>query len=223
MIQHVWERAKQSNVLDEVFIAVDDERVFDAVQEFGANVVMTSQEHASGTDRIAKAFRHSPARIIVNIQGDEPLIEPQVIDSLAHALSEDSSCQMATAIKAITDESELNDPNVVKVVVDKNNYALYFSRSPIPYNRDNKPFVDGNFYKHLGLYAYRKDFLCSYKDLPQSDLEEFEKLEQLRAVEAGYKIKTVETDYDSVSVDTPEDFERVTELMKQEETDDKKD
>jgi len=218
MIQHVWERAKQSRLLEEVFVACDDERIFDAVQEFGAKVVMTSKEAASGTDRIAKAFKHAAADIIINIQGDEPLIEPALIDSLAHALIEDKTCSVATAAKLIKNEADVRNPNVVKVVFDAKQSALYFSRSVIPFNRDEKSFEDIDYYKHIGIYAYRKNFLVGFNDLPESSLEKTEKLEQLRVLEAGYRIRVVETDYDSVGVDTPEDFDRVKELMQSEES-----
>lgn len=215
MIQHVWQQAKKSRLLEEVFIACDDERVFDAAQGFGATVVMTSPTHSSGTERIAQACRHADAKIVVNIQGDEPLVHPEVIDSLAQALSDEESCPMATVIKSITDEKDLSNPNVVKVVIDQNKNALYFSRAAIPFNREEKSFKDISIYKHLGLYAYRRDFLLAFKDLPPSRLEETEKLEQLRVIEAGYKIKTVETEYDTIGVDTPEDLDRVAALMQQ--------
>ncbi len=215
MIQHVWQQAKKSRLLDEVFIACDDEKVFDAAQGFGAAVVMTSPAHSSGTERIAQAFRHTDAKIIVNIQGDEPLIQPGVIDSLAQALLDDESCSMGTVIKVITDENDLNNPNVVKVVIDQNKNALYFSRTAIPFHREKESLKDSCYYKHLGLYAYRRDFLLAFKDLPVSRLEQAEKLEQLRALEAGHKIKTVETEHDTIGVDTPEDLDRVEGLMKQ--------
>jgi len=214
MIQRVWEQAKKSQSLDEVLVACDDERIYKAAEEFGAKAIMTSKDHASGTDRIAEAVTSLAVDIVVNIQGDEPLIQPSVIDDLANALSADEECQMATVVKVIDDEQELNDPNVVKVVIDQKGYALYFSRSTVPFIRDNKKSGDLNFYKHLGLYAYKKKFLLGYKDLPASQLELSEKLEQLRALEAGYRIKTVITKEDTVSVDTPEDLERVKQLIK---------
>ncbi len=216
MIQHVWQRAKKSRLLDEVFIVCDDDRIFDAAQAFAARVVMSSPQHASGTERIAHAFRHSAAEIIVNIQGDEPLIRPQVIDSLAQALIDDPACVMATVVKAITNEDDLPNPNVVKVVVDNRQNALYFSRCPIPFNRDQKGFSEMTYYKHLGLYAYRKDFLSQFKDLPPSKLEKTEKLEQLRVLEAGYKIKTIATEYETIGVDVPDDLNRVLALIDEE-------
>ncbi|MCK5580542.1 MAG: 3-deoxy-manno-octulosonate cytidylyltransferase [Candidatus Omnitrophica bacterium] len=216
MIQHVWEQAKKANLLDDVFILCDDERVFDAAQGFGANVLMTSTGHASGTDRIAKALRHASAKIVVNIQGDEPLIDPQVIDALAQGLVDDKDASMATVVKLLESREDLDNPNVVKVVVDQNKNALYFSRSPIPFNRDKKDFSEVICYKHLGLYAYRKEFLDVWKDLPESILEQTEKLEQLRVLEAGYKIKTVLTEHETIGVDSPEDLERVAQLVKRE-------
>lgn len=209
MIQHVWEQARKSRVLEDVIIACDDKRVFQIVQEFGASVAMTSPEHLSGTDRIYEAVKGVKTDIVVNIQGDEPLIEPQVIDALANALVEDNSCPMATVVKRIKEEKELHDPNVVKVVIDNKNRAIYFSRSPIPFNRDKKKFEEVGYYKHLGLYAYTKDFLKIFVGLPQSRLETIEKLEQLRVLEAGFPVKTIETDIETIGVDTPEDLKKV--------------
>jgi len=215
MLQHVWQRAKQSRTLDEVFIACDDDRVFDAAQGFGAKTVMTSVEHTSGTERIAKAFRLSDADIIVNIQGDEPLIEPALIDAVAKALADDTDSVMATAVKRIDREEDLNNPNVVKVAVGGNNNALYFSRAAIPFYRDPGEFGARKYFKHIGIYAYRRSFLAKFKELPVSELEQSEKLEQLRVLDAGYKITTVETAYDTIGVDTPEDLKRVEELIGQ--------
>ncbi|MCK5083830.1 MAG: 3-deoxy-manno-octulosonate cytidylyltransferase [Candidatus Omnitrophica bacterium] len=211
MIQHVWERARQSELLNDLIIACDDERVVVAAEQFGAKTVLTSKNCASGTDRIAEAVESIEGDIIVNIQGDEPLIDPAVIDALATALVDDSSCLMGTMIKVLTSKKELKDPNVVKVVIDGEGNALYFSRSPIPYNRDDDD--EAIYYKHLGIYAYRRDFLLSYKNLPKSNLEKVEQLEQLRVLEFGYKIKTVVTDVETIGVDTPEDLSRVEKLL----------
>jgi 3-deoxy-manno-octulosonate cytidylyltransferase (CMP-KDO synthetase) len=213
MIRYVWEQAKKAKVLDEVLIACDDQRVLKAAQGFKAKAVMTALHHTCGTDRIAEAVAKRDVEVVVNIQADEPLIEPEVIDSLAKALLDDKTAVMATVIKALTDEKDLDNPNVVKVVVDRQKNALYFSRYAIPYNRDKKGFKEIKYFKHLGLYAYRKDFLMKFKDLPASKLEASEKLEQLRVLEAGFKIKTVETKYDTIGVDTPQDLARVEELM----------
>jgi 3-deoxy-manno-octulosonate cytidylyltransferase (CMP-KDO synthetase) len=211
MIQHVWERSQKSELLNDLVIACDDDRVVVAAEQFGAKTVLTSKEHASGTDRIAEAIESMEGDIIINIQGDEPLIDHAVIDALAATLVEDSSCSMGTAIKVVTTKKELKDPNVVKVVVDGEMNALYFSRSVIPYNRDDSD--EAIYYKHLGIYAYRRDFLLSYKMLPKSNLEKCEQLEQLRVLEFGYKIKTVVTDIDTIGVDTPEDLGRVEKLL----------
>ncbi|MCK5082547.1 MAG: 3-deoxy-manno-octulosonate cytidylyltransferase [Candidatus Omnitrophica bacterium] len=211
MIQHVWERSNRSELLNDLIIACDDERVVVAAEQFGAKTVLTSKDHASGTDRIAEAIESMDGDIIVNVQGDEPLIDPAVIDALVTALVDDPSCAMGTVIKVLTAKKELKDPNVVKVVIDGEGNALYFSRSPIPYNRDDEDEVI--YYKHLGIYAYRRDFLLSYKSLPKSNLEKCEQLEQLRALEFGYKIKTVVTDIETIGVDTPEDLTHVEKVL----------
>ncbi len=213
MIQRVWEGARQAKALTEVLIASDDERVKEAATRFGAKVVMTSPELASGTDRIAQAVRDRDADIVVNIQGDEPLISGRVIDALVAGLKADPDCPMATMIKRVTDPAVMQNPNVVKVVIDRQGHALYFSRCGIPFNRDDKPFGQLTAYKHIGLYAYRKDFLMGFHQLPASKLEQTEKLEQLRVLEAGYRIKAIETDFESIGVDTPEDLKRVVQLL----------
>lgn len=214
LIQHVWERARKSKALDSILVACDDERIMKAVEEFGGKAVMTSKKHVSGTDRIAEAVGPMAVKVVVNIQADEPLVEPKLIDHLVQTILDDRTCMMATAVKFIEDKDELENPNVVKVVIDQNRNALYFSRSVIPHNRDKKKFDDINYYKHLGIYAYRKEFLLKFKDLPKSHLESIEKLEQLRVLEAGNKIKTIETTIDTIGVDTPEDLARVERLIK---------
>lgn len=216
MLQWVWERVNKADKVDEVIIACDDKRIYQACESFGAKPVVTSEEHVSGSDRIAEAIEGIDADIVINIQGDEPLIRSELIDDLAYALMNDDLCNMATAIKSIKTEKELNDPNVVKVVIDAHDYALYFSRSVIPYNRDKGPLGTEAYWKHLGIYAYRKDFLLHYSRWPKSFLEGVEKLEQLRVLEAGQKIKTVETQYESYGVDTLEDLSRVAEIIKRE-------
>lgn len=212
LIQHVWERARRSRCLREVIIASDDERIRTCAAAFGARVVLTSAHHPSGSDRIIEAVTSLPADIVINIQGDEPLIEPAAIDALAEALLADPSCAMATLIRRGQDRREFESPHVVKVVTDQNGDALYFSRAMIPFPRDGQTEVF--YFKHLGLYGYRWEFLMKYKDLPVSSLECTEKLEQLRVLQAGYKIKTVETPYDTMGVDTPEDLSRVEKIMK---------
>lgn len=214
MIQHVWERARKSRLLNEVMIACDDQRILDAARKFGAKAVLTSKDHASGTDRIAQAVAGVQADVVVNIQGDEPLIDPAVIDCLAQVLLEDTSALMATVIKKIRSREELENPNVVKVVIDSQHNALYFSRSGIPYDRGRSGMGKNVYYKHLGIYAYRRDFLLKFSKMPKSALEKTEELEQLRALEAGVKIKTITTDIETAGVDTPEDLARVESLLK---------
>jgi 3-deoxy-manno-octulosonate cytidylyltransferase (CMP-KDO synthetase) len=209
MIQHVWERAKQSLTLEELIIACDDERVADAAAGFGAKVVLTAKGHASGTDRICEVINPLDVKVVVNIQADEPLIHPTMIDSVARILLEDSSLQVATLIKRIEDPAQLVDPHVVKVVADKNGFALYFSRAEIPHSAVNSEIKAPLHYKHIGLYGYTKDFLFIYKNLPASSLEKTECLEQLRILEEGFRIKVIETKYDTIGVDTPEDLEKV--------------
>ena len=225
VIQHVWEKAKESKVLEDVIIATDSEKVMKVIEGFGGKVVFTSKDQPSGTDRIAEVVNPIDVDVIVNIQGDEPLIHHSMINDVANALLEDKSASMATVVRKLSSEEEYQNPNVVKAVIDKDGYALYFSRSPIPYFREpihtdpaciNTPgrCVNGPAYKHIGLYAYTKDFLFTYTNLPKSKLEEAEKLEQLRALENGYKIKTVETDFDTIGVDTAEDLKKVEEILK---------
>lgn len=207
MIQLVYERAKQARLLDDIIIACDHELVAQAARGFGAKVVMTSPAHASGTDRISEVVNPLDVKIVVNIQGDEPLIHPSMIDSVASALLDNKDISMATLMRKLEDPELIDDPNVVKVVVDKNNFALYFSRAAIPHlaaNSEVKPV----YYKHIGLYGYTKDFLFTYKNLPASALEKTERLEQLRVLEGGFRIKVIETNFDTVGVDTPEDLER---------------
>ena len=217
MIQHVWERAKQVRLLDEVIIACDHEAIAEVARGFGAKVVMTSKSHACGTDRIAEVVNPLDVKIIVNIQADEPLIHPTMIDSVARALLDNPTVSMATIKKQIEDSVLINDPNVVKVVTDKNNFALYFSRSAIPYVVNSSSEKATVYFKHIGLYSYTKDFLFTYKNLPVSSLEMAEKLEQLRVLEEGFKIKVVETKFDTVGVDTPEDLEKVKSYLEKEE------
>lgn len=214
MLQHVWERAKQAKVLSDVIIACDDERVSAAAKEFGANAVMTSKDHASGTDRICEVVSFLDVDAVVNIQADEPLIQPVMIDTVAQALVDGKNVPMATLMKKIDNDEELNDPNVVKVVVDKNSFALYFSRSAIPYLAANSSVKSPVYYKHIGLYGYTKDFLFIFKNFPVSSLEAIEKLEQLRVLQEGIKIKVIETKYETIGVDTPEDLEKVKQHMR---------
>jgi len=213
MLQHVWERASAARYLTSLVVATDDERIRAAAVEFKARVMMTRADHASGTDRVAEVASASDAQVIVNIQGDEPLIDPAAIDAAVLGLLNDNDVPMGTLKKRIERPAEIADPNVVKVVTDAQDNAIYFSRSPIPYVRD----ADGEaaYFKHIGLYVYRREFLLNYSDLPVGPLEKTEKLEQLRALENGHKIRVVETEYESLGVDTPEDWERVSALYEQ--------
>jgi 3-deoxy-manno-octulosonate cytidylyltransferase (CMP-KDO synthetase) len=209
MLQHVWERASKARYLTSLVIATDDERIRAASHGFQARVVMTRSDHVAGTDRVAEAASASNAQIVVNIQGDEPMLDPAAIDAAIIGMLEQDDVPMGTLKKRIEHAADITDPNVVKVVTDHHGNALYFSRSPIPYARSGAgEAVD--YYKHIGLYVYRRDFLLGYSDLPVGPLEQAERLEQLRALENGFKIRVMETEYDSLGVDTPEDWERLS-------------
>ena len=214
MLQHVYERVSLARYLTNVIIATDDERIFDEARRFGAPVRMTRADHLSGTDRVAEVVSAETAELIVNVQGDEPLIDPAAIDAAVLPLVEEPAIPMGTLKKRIEDPSEIDDPNVVKVVTDRFENAIYFSRSTIPHQRDKSTGKRQEaHYKHIGLYVYRRDFLLRYPGLPVGPLEKAERLEQLRALENGHKIRVVETEYESIGVDTPEDLERVTKLF----------
>src|ERR1019366_1696548 len=212
MLQHVWERACRSRYLTNIIIGTDDPRVYETARSFGAAVRMTHSGHPSGTDRVAEVASAEDAGIVVNIQGDEPLIEPAAIDAAILPLVHDDDIQMGTLKKRIEDPREIGDPNVVKVVTDRSGNAIYFSRSIIPYGGTGFSLSVAH-YKHIGLYVYRRDFLLGYSDLPVGPLEQAERLEQLRALENGYSIRGVETENESLGVDTPEDLERVSKLF----------
>lgn len=209
MVQYVYECARKSRCLDEVLIATDDVRIRDAVEGFGGKVVMTSPAHLTGTDRVAEAVRDLNVDIIVNVQGDEPLLEPILIDECVEPLRRDASGQMATVMKRIDKESAFGDPAVVKVVRDLAGRALYFSRSLVPFPRNRTQ--DFKVYEHIGIYAFTKDCLLGFSKLSPTPLERIEGLEQLRALENGIPIQVVETqcECELVSVDTPADLERV--------------
>lgn len=214
MIQHTYESSLKSKLLHEVIIAVDDEKVAQVVRNFGARAIVTPKDIATGSDRIAYVAKNLPyAEIIVNIQGDEPFIQGHMIDEAIEPLFFDKSVDVATLAKRITSVEELKAPSIPKVVFDYNNFALYFSRSPIPYVRDAKSNIEritlAEIYKHIGLYVYRRESLFRFTSLPPTDLEQIEKLEQLRMLENGMKIKIVVTEHESISVDTPEDLEKV--------------
>ncbi len=210
MIQWVYEQAKTAKTINQVVVATDDDRIFKTVQAFGGQAVMTSTNLRSGTDRVAEAaslLKASPEQVIINIQGDQPLFNPDCLDQMTAPFKNDPDLQMSTLAFQIVDKSEITNPDDVKVTFDKNGMALYFSRSRIPFPRDNDP--DAVFYKHLGFYAYKKKFLDAVSNLENTYLEKIEKLEQLRVLEHGYKIKVVITEHDSLSVDKPEDIEKI--------------
>lgn len=206
VIQWVYEKAMQSKLADIIIVATDDERIFNAVKEFGGNVEMTSVNHKCGSDRIREvADRHPEISYIVNLQGDEPLIEPSAIDAVAKHVQEDDRADISTLIRILKDEEEINNPNLVKCVIDKEGFALYFSRSKIPFERNP---INGNFYGHLGIYGYKREALISMTSLEQTPLEMTESLEQLRALENGMKIKTSVVDFVPVGIDTAQDLEK---------------
>jgi 3-deoxy-manno-octulosonate cytidylyltransferase (CMP-KDO synthetase) len=209
MLQHVYERASQARYLTKLVIATDDDRIFATAREFGAPVQMTRADHASGTDRVAEVASADTADIIVNIQGDEPLIDPAAIDAAILTVFDEPQIPMGTLKRRIDNPDDIVNPNVVKVVTDFHGDAIYFSRSPIPYARDGA----AAYFQHVGLYVYRRDFLLLYSDLPVGPLERTERLEQLRALENGHRIRVAETEYESLGVDTPEDLERVAALF----------
>jgi 3-deoxy-manno-octulosonate cytidylyltransferase (CMP-KDO synthetase) len=215
MLQHVYERASMARYLTSTIIATDDPRIYDAARKFGAPVRMTRPDHPSGTDRVAEAASAGQSEIIVNIQGDEPLIDPAAIDAAILPMVHDPDIEMCTLMKRIEDPHEITDPNVVKVVTDHTGGALYFSRSAIPYVRLNPggQAGDARVYKHIGLYVYRREFLLGYSAMRVGPLELAERLEQLRALENNHRIQVVETEYESVGVDTPEDLKRVSRLF----------
>jgi len=213
LIQHVYERAKGAKLLTDVLVATDDERISSAVSAFGGKAIMTPQTIQSGSDRVAYVARNLPADVIVNIQGDEPLIRPEMIDETVQAVLDAEEIHTSTPVKKIASPEELIDPNVVKVVIDEEGFALYFSRSVLPFLRadaDQKIWVKRHdYYKHIGLYVFRKEFLLTFTQWDSSPLEQAEQLEQLRILEHGQRIKCVVTEHDSLSVDTPEDLERL--------------
>jgi 3-deoxy-manno-octulosonate cytidylyltransferase (CMP-KDO synthetase) len=220
MLEHVYDRVSMARYLSSIIIATDDERIYKEARRFGARVQMTRGDHVSGTDRVAEvASSWEDVELVVNIQGDEPLIDPLAIDAAVLPLLEEPAIPMGTLKKRIEDRREISDPNVVKVVTDRFENAVYFSRSVIPFPRDLESGIPGAtdlpiHYKHIGLYVYRRDFLLRYSGFPVGPLEQTERLEQLRALENGFKIRVVETDYESLGVDTPADLERVEALFR---------
>lgn len=212
MIQHVWERASMAQYLGGLLVATDDERIASVVRGFGGKVRMTRSDHPTGTDRLAEVASSEAAQLYVNIQGDEPLIDPGAIDAAILSVVGDEHVAMGTLKKRLTDPSDLTNSNVVKVVTNLLGDAIYFSRSPIPFDRDQAGGLDP-YYKHIGLYVYRREFLAQYPILSVGPLEQIERLEQLRALENGYRIRVVATDYESIGVDTPDDLDRVNRLF----------
>jgi 3-deoxy-manno-octulosonate cytidylyltransferase (CMP-KDO synthetase) len=218
MIQHVVERARKVGLLSRVIVATDDNRIAETVASFGGEYVLTRDDHVTGTDRLAEAvelMNIDEQDVIVNIQGDQPLFPEEIIEQVAVPLLEDPALPMSTLIYKIVRPEEIDDPNHVKTVFDCHRNALYFSRSPIPFQRNPEEKEQPTYYKHLGIYAYRKGFLVTFVGLPEGEWEKFEKLEQLRALEFGYTIRVVLTEHDSVEVDTPGDIKRVEQLLKQ--------
>ena len=221
MVRHVYERTALARLVSEVIIATDDERIASVVRGFGGRVVMTSRDHETGTDRLAEVAGGLDSDLVVNVQGDEPLIDPAMIDEAIRPLVADSEILMGTLKSRIRNLHDFLSPNVVKVVTDRSGFALYFSRSPLPNFRDkwndlkDEAFNSGKLlcYKHVGLYVYRRDFLLKYARMAPTPLELSEKLEQLRVLEHGYRIRVVETAHESIGVDTPADLEKVIEKL----------
>ncbi|MDC9729469.1 MAG: 3-deoxy-manno-octulosonate cytidylyltransferase [Methyloprofundus sp.] len=222
VVQRVYEQCLKARNIDAVYIATDSQEVLKSCQKYTENIILTSSEHESGTDRIAEAVSQIECDYVINVQGDEPFIEPELIEQLADALINDSSLQMSSAMHRIDQVSDLKNPNVVKVTVTSNKSALYFSRSIIPHHRDEWDALLNhhikvpealNFYRHLGIYGYSKKFLLEFSEMLPSYLERLEKLEQLRAIENGFAIQMIETSYNSIGIDTQEDYEKAQHLL----------
>jgi 3-deoxy-manno-octulosonate cytidylyltransferase (CMP-KDO synthetase) len=213
MIQRVYTRAKSARRVDRVIVATDDERIVKAVISFGGEARMTRTDHRTGTERVAEVAAHIEGDVFVNVQGDEPLLDPEAVDTAVAALLEDPEAAVATVATPIKIPADIMDPNVVKVVLDFDDNALYFSRAPIPWVRDTGNSIQVRHLKHLGLYVFQRDALLEYPTLPQGELERIEQLEQLRWMENGTKIRVAEVEHDAVSVDVPEDVARVEKLL----------
>ena len=216
VIQHVYEGVRQAKRVTEIVVATDDKRIVQAVEACGGKAVMTSPDARSGTDRVAEVARSRGERVVINVQGDEPLVCGEMVDALASFLEAEASVPMASLMTRLRRDEDWGNPNIVKVVVDREGFALYFSRAGIPYQRDNPPKRRPSefAFKHLGLYGYQRDFLLRFAALDPTGLEMLEQLEQLRALEFGYRIKLLETRHDSVGVDTPADLAAVESLIK---------
>lgn len=215
MIQRVYERAKLAQRVNRVIVATDDDRILKAVQEFGGEARITRHDHRTGTERVAEVAAHETGDIFVNVQGDEPLLDPAAVDTAVGALLEEPQAAIATVATPIRTPGDIMDPNVCKVVLDFDENALYFSRAPIPWVRDTGGHVQARHLKHLGLYVFRRDALLEYPTLPQGELERIEQLEQLRWLENGWKIRVAEVQHDAISVDVPEDVARVESLLQE--------
>ena len=213
MVQRVYEQAKLAQTVHRVLVATDDQRIVDAVLAFGGEAQMTRSDHRSGTERIAEVAAREPGDVFVNVQGDEPLINPVAIDTAVAALLEDPPAPIATVATPIRHVPDIMDPNVVKTVLDFDSNALYFSRAPIPWVRDTQQKVHVKYWKHLGLYVFQRDALLEYPTLPRGELEKIEQLEQLRWLENGWRIRVAEVEHDAISVDVPEDVTRVEKLL----------
>jgi len=213
MIQRVFERAKLAKTTHQVIVATDDQRILRVVEAFGGEARMTRPDHRTGTERVAEVAAHVEGDVFVNVQGDEPLLDPTAVDTAVSALLEDPPATVATVATPIRTPADIMDPNVVKTVLDFDDNALYFSRAPIPWVRDSTSPVVVRHLKHLGLYVFQRDALLDYPTLPQGELERIEQLEQLRWMENGVKIRVAEVEHDAVSVDTPEDVARVEKLL----------
>jgi 3-deoxy-manno-octulosonate cytidylyltransferase (CMP-KDO synthetase) len=213
MIQHVYERAKMAERAQRVIVATDDERIVKAVESFGGLSRMTRPDHRTGTERVAEVAAHEKGDVFVNVQGDEPLLDPVAVDTAIDALLEEPAAPIATVATMIKTPADIMDPNVVKTVLDFDNNGLYFSRAPIPWVRDTASKIQVRHWKHLGLYVFQRDALLEYPTLPQGELERIEQLEQLRWLENGWKIRVAEVEHDAVSVDVPEDVARVEKLL----------
>jgi 3-deoxy-manno-octulosonate cytidylyltransferase (CMP-KDO synthetase) len=215
MIQHVVERVRRAQLVSRVVVATDESSIQHAVEAFGGEAILTRHDHRTGTDRVAEVAAHLHAGIYIDVQGDEPLVDPSTVDAVASAMLEDESVEIATPCTAIAHQNDIMDPNIVKVVRDFDSNALYFSRAPVPWVRDRDEAVAARHWKHIGLYGFRRETLLEFPTLPPGDLERLEQLEQLRWLENGFRIRVVEADYDAISVDVPADIERIEKLLRE--------
>jgi 3-deoxy-manno-octulosonate cytidylyltransferase (CMP-KDO synthetase) len=213
MIQRVYERAKMATRVDRVLVATDDKRIVEAVEGFGGEARMTRSDHRTGTERVAEVAAHEEGDVFVNVQGDEPLLDPMAVDTAVASQLEEPAASISTVATPIKTPADIMDPNVVKTVLDFDGNALYFSRAPIPWVRDSTGKMQVRHLKHLGLYVFQREALLEYPTLPQGELERIEQLEQLRWLENGWKIRVAEVEHDAVSVDVPEDVARVEKLL----------